>query len=173
MTRSGHSRGFWGYARFFSDWCHYSKLAGAEPIRLGDTYPRVRDRTAETPFDAHYLYLNSWALRRILAAPPPWHIDVGSDAIFVSLLSGILPVMFLDYRPLHVKLGGLKCLGGSILALPFADRSVSSLFCLHAAEHIGLGRYGDPLDPQGTLKAVPLLQCPPYSRPGGHLQLAS
>ena len=27
-----------------------------------------------------------------------------------------------------------------------------SVSCLHAIEHFGLGRYGDPLDPQGHLK---------------------
>jgi hypothetical protein len=42
---------------------------------------------------------------------------------------------------------------GSILSIPFKDNSVNSLSCLHVAEHIGLGRYGDPLDPLGTKKA--------------------
>lgn len=27
-----------------------------------------------------------------------------------------------------------------------------SLSCLHAIEHFGLGRYGDPIDPQGHIK---------------------
>jgi SAM-dependent methyltransferase len=40
------------------------------------------------------------------------------------------------------------------LALPFADRTVSSLTCLHTIEHVGLGRYGDLLDPSGTEKAA-------------------
>jgi len=31
---------------------------------------------------------------------------------------------------------------------------VQSISCLHVAEHVGLGRYGDPLDPQGTQKAA-------------------
>jgi hypothetical protein len=37
--------------------------------------------------------------------------------------------------------------------MPFKNDSVVSLSCLHVAEHIGLGRYGDPLDPLGTKKA--------------------
>jgi hypothetical protein len=40
-------------------------------------------------------------------------------------------------------------LNGSIVDLPFTDRAVQSLSCLHVIEHIGLGRYGDPIDPQG------------------------
>ena len=37
--------------------------------------------------------------------------------------------------------------------MPFKDNSVISLSCLHVAEHVGLGRYGDKLDPNGTEKA--------------------
>ena len=163
-------KGVLGYARFLSDWHRYAEVEGTEPIRLIDTYPQVHDRTDKTPFDAHYLYVNNWAFRRILATAPLLHIDVGSQTIFASLLSGILPVVFVDYRPLDAKLDGLWCLGGSLLALPFADRSVSSLSCLHVAEHIGLGRYGDPLDPDGTRKA-----CRELARvlaPGGNLFFA-
>ena len=65
-------KGFRGYAGFFSDWRRYSRLVGAEPIRLTDTYPRVHDRTDKTPFDPHYLYVNNWAFRRISAAAPPY-----------------------------------------------------------------------------------------------------
>jgi hypothetical protein len=43
---------------------------------------------------------------------------------------------------------------GSILDLPYEDDSLESISCLHVAEHVGLGRYGDPLDPLGTKKAA-------------------
>jgi hypothetical protein len=52
----------------------------------------------------------------------------------------------------------LESIAGSVLAMPFGDRSLESLSCLHVAEHIGLGRYGDPLDPGGTVKAAAELQ---------------
>ena len=38
---------------------------------------------------------------------------------------------------------------------------------MHVVEHIGLGRYGDPLDPTGDLKAIAELKR--VVRPGGHL----
>jgi hypothetical protein len=38
--------------------------------------------------------------------------------------------------------------------MPYDDNSLPSISCLHVAEHIGLGRYGDPLDPLGTKKAA-------------------
>src|SRR5206468_9735067 len=90
----------------------------------------------------------------IVVNRPDRHVDVGSHNLFANLLSAVVPVIFLDYRPLNGRLRGLECIGGSILELPFADNSVESLSCLHVAEHIGLGRYGDPLDPEGTKKAA-------------------
>lgn len=140
--------------RFLSDWRNYARLPQAEPLRLRDSYPQLHDRTAATPFDPHYFYVSGWAMRRVVASRPARHVDVGSHNLFANLLSAVVPVTFLDYRPLNAKLAGLECVGGTILDLPFADNSVESLSCLHVAEHIGLGRYGDPLDPQGTEKAA-------------------
>lgn len=43
---------------------------------------------------------------------------------------------------------------GSILDLPFEDNSIDSLSSLCVVEHIGLGRYGDPVDSFGSEKAI-------------------
>ena len=51
-------------------------------------------------------------------------------------------------------LPGITLTRGSIYALPFPDNSIASLSCMHVVEHVGLGRYGDPLDPDGDLKAA-------------------
>ncbi|MFZ2831633.1 MAG: DUF268 domain-containing protein, partial [Minisyncoccia bacterium] len=32
--------------------------------------------------------------------------------------------------------------------------SVESLSCMHTVEHVGLGRYGDTIDPEGDIKAA-------------------
>jgi SAM-dependent methyltransferase len=65
---------------------------------------------------------------------------------------------------------GLTNQGGDILDLPFADGSIASLSCLHAAEHIGLGRYGDPLNPHGTREAC--MELRRVLAPGGNLYFA-
>ena len=140
--------------RYFRDWRRYSRMPSAEAVRFSDSYPQLHDRSRATPFDPHYFYVSGWAMRRIVADRPARHVDVGSHNLFANLLSAVVPVTFLDYRPLNARLAGLECVGGSILELPFAEHSVQSLSCLHVAEHIGLGRYGDPLDPEGTQKAA-------------------
>ena len=147
-------RGLAAYPRYWTDWRRYRQMPEAEPLYWADAYPRLHDRTGTTPIDAHYFYINGWAMRRIIAQRPVKHVDVGSQTTFANLLGAVVPVTFVDYRPLKATLTGLDSLGASILELPFADCSVESLSCLHVAEHIGLGRYGDPLDPQGTRKAA-------------------
>lgn len=147
-------RGLRGYLWYFAAWRCYRQMPKAEPMHWADAYPQLHDRTTTTPIDAHYFYVNGWATRRIIAWRPVRHVDVGSQTTFANLISAVVPVTFVDYRPLKATLTGLDSLRASILELPFADCSVESLSCLHVAEHIGLGRYGDPLDPQGTRKAA-------------------
>jgi len=79
-------------------------------------------------------------------------------------------MVFLDYRPLAVKLSGLQSVAGNAAILPFPDDSILSLSSLHVIEHVGLGRYGDPLDPDGTRRAAVELQR--VLRPGGRLFLS-
>lgn len=140
--------------RYLRDWRAYSRMEHAEPLLIDNAYPCLFDRTTTTPFDAHYFYQDIWAFKAIQASGTPNHIDIGSRAIFVGMLTAITKVIFVDIRPLIVNLENFDSKAGSILAPPFADNSVPSLSCLHVAEHIGLGRYGDPLDPEGTKKAT-------------------
>jgi hypothetical protein len=158
------------YPSFLRDWWAYQRMDGAEPVSPNDWYPQLLDRTSTTPFDSHYFYMNGWAARQILSALPQFHVDVGSDIMFVNLLAASVPVQFLDYRPLVAKAPGLASLSADILALPYASNSIESLSCLHVAEHVGLGRYGDALDPAGTRKAAQALsRC---LAPGGALYFA-
>ncbi len=85
-------------------------------------------------------------------------MDVGSRVDLVGFLTAITRVTFVDVRPLEVELDRLEPVAGTLLGLPFHDRSLDSISCLHVAEHVGLGRYGDPLDPRGTEKSAAELQ---------------
>jgi Methylase involved in ubiquinone/menaquinone biosynthesis len=119
-----------------------------------DRWPCLNDATATTGFDAHYIYHPAWAARRIFATTPEKHIDISSKLDFVTMLSAFLPVEFYDYRPANIALPGLRCCHADLMALPFENNSIKSLSCMHVVEHIGLERYGDPLDGQGDLKAI-------------------
>jgi SAM-dependent methyltransferase len=51
-------------------------------------------------------------------------------------------------------LDNLSCHAGDLNNLAFESGSVESISCMHTIEHIGLGRYGDPLDYDGDLQAL-------------------
>lgn len=158
------------YPRYLADWRRYAALPGAEPLALAESYPCLFDRTPQTPFNSHYTYQAAWAMAAIRQTQAPLHVDVGSQIAFVAMLSAITEVVFIDIRPAAIELPALHGLAGSLLALPFADGSVASLSCMHVIEHIGLGRYGDPLDPAGTRRAAAELAR--VLAPGGRLYLS-
>jgi SAM-dependent methyltransferase len=156
-----------GSVRYLRDRAAYRRLPGAEALRWRDSFPKLTDRVSASPFDPHYFHQDTWAARRIAEHRPAHHVDVGSRVDLVGFLTALTRVTFVDIRPLAVDIEDLEAVAGSILALPFGDRSLESVSCLHVAEHIGLGRYGDPLDPAGTRKAAAELQR--VLAPGGQL----
>jgi SAM-dependent methyltransferase len=94
-------------------------------------------------------------------------VDISSSLHFVAIVSAFIRTRFYDYRPAMLGLDNLSCDHADLLALPFADGSIPSLSCMHVVEHVGLGRYGDPLDPDGDLKAIAELKR--VLAPGGDL----
>jgi hypothetical protein len=168
LIKTNIIEGIGQYQRFLSDWRKYRKLEDAEPIKLKDSYPCLFDRCDTFSPGSHYFYQDIWAFTKIYNSKIPLHVDVGSKVDFVSFLTAITNVEFIDIRPLDAPyLKNLKSIEGSILQMPHNDNSIKSLSCLHVAEHIGLGRYGDPLDPKGTFKAARELAR--VLAPGGNL----
>lgn len=158
------------YARCVREFLAYRRMPGGEGARWSDWYPALRDRTTVTPVDLNYFYQDTWAAGKILAARPKVHVDLGSTALLVGILARWTRVISVDVRPLSVVLDGLVTCAGTGVALPFRDRSIRSLSSLCVLEHIGLGRYGDQIDPQGTEKAAAELQR--VLAPGGDLYLS-
>ena len=135
--------------------------------RFRDAYPCLGDKLKTTPFDAHYTFHPAWAARVLSKTRPAEHIDISSILHFSTLVSAFIPVKFYDYRPALLNLPGYTSGFADLTKLPFPDNSVESLSCMHTIEHIGLGRYGDPLDPDGDLKAIAELKR--VLKPGGTL----
>jgi len=119
-----------------------------------DLYPCLSDATVMTGFDPHYFFQAAWLARKLAASRPQVHTDIGSDVGMVGVISAFVPIEFLDIRPLDIALKGLVSRKDNLSGLTLPSDSVSSLSCLHVLEHIGLGRYGDPLDPDGHVKAA-------------------
>lgn len=157
--------------QFEKDFAQFSRLSRASaprfPVRWEDRQPCLDDKTAVTSFDGHYIFHLAWAARMLAQTRPALHVDVGSLLHFSVLVSAFVPVDFYDYRPAKIELPGLRSGAADLLALPFSDQSIASLSCMHTVEHVGLGRYGDPIDPEGDLRAMAQLQR--VVAPGGTL----
>jgi SAM-dependent methyltransferase len=117
----------------------------------------------------HYFHQDLWAARKIYARRPAAHVDIGSriDGFIAHVLT-FMPVVVVDIRRLESRLEGLTFVQGNAQDLSgFATDSVDSLSSLHAIEHFGLGRYGDPLDARAWEAAV--REFARILRPGGRL----
>jgi len=155
--------------RYFVEWRRLRRAGVHAPF--ADTWPQLGDRTSVTPFDAHYFFQGAWLARRLAEARPGSHVDVGSDLRVVGAVSGFVRTTFLDVRPASISMQGLDARAGDVTKLPFDDASLESVSCLHVVEHVGLGRYGDPLDANGTERACRELAR--VIRPGGRLYLST
>jgi hypothetical protein len=90
----------------------------------------------------------------------------------VAHVASFREIEVLDIRPLtqfvHPR---IKFVQGDVMAGHALPRDYcDSLSCLHALEHFGLGRYGDPIDPEGHRKGFDSLY--QMLRPGGALYLS-
>ncbi len=159
---------------FRDEFNRFVELAGSNPrlpVRPDDTNPQLSDRASSTPFDRHYTYHPAWAARVLARTRPKKHIDISSIVNFGTIVSAFIPVEFYDFRPAALELEGLHTGAADLTRLHFPSDSIASLSCMHVIEHIGLGRYGDPLDPDGDLKAISELVR--VLAPGGDLLVAT
>jgi hypothetical protein len=123
-------------------------------MRLDNRNLFMNDATDNTDFDRHYTYHPAWAIRKIKEYNVKEHVDISSILSFSANLSAFIPVKFFDYRPANLVLDNLITGSEDLTHLSFESNSIRSLSCMHTIEHIGLGRYGDPIDYDGDLKAI-------------------
>lgn len=157
------------YPKFFYDFLRYKKLS-KENISIFDIYPIFESKNTQQLHWNEYLIQDLWAIEKILDSGVKNHTDIGSRLDgFVCQLAVSIMVKYVDIRPPGFEYPNLNFIYGSILELPFADKSLESVSSLHVVEHIGLGRYFDELDPDGTIKALKELER--VIAPGGNLYL--
>ena len=139
----------------FNDFKHISSQTKSRfSIKWSNRYPCLNDATTSTGFDRHYVFHTAWAARILAQTKPAEHVDISSSLYFVSIVSAFIKVKFYDYRPADLKISNLESEPADLTSLPFLNESIPSLSCMHVVEHIGLGRYGDPVDPDGDIKAI-------------------
>jgi hypothetical protein len=136
-------------------------------------FPVFSDRyTTSGVAKGHYFHQDLWAARLIFNDAPERHLDVGSRIDgFVSHLLCFRSVEVLDIRNLESRISGLRFRQADVMSAQILSiEPVESVSCLHVLEHLGLGRYGDPIAVDGWRTGMRNL-----SRlvvPGGRLYLS-
>ncbi|MCX5778968.1 MAG: DUF268 domain-containing protein [Elusimicrobia bacterium] len=142
------------YISFVRDFIVFKQQDTRFSVRWKERYACLNDNTDTTGFNQHHTYNVAWAARILSKIKPKACVDISSSVIFNAIASAFVPISFYDYRPANIQLDNLTCGAADMLQLPFETGSVHTMTCLHVLEHIGLGRYGDPLDAEGDLKAI-------------------
>jgi hypothetical protein len=157
-------RTFVGAARMLRDWRRYGKAErranSGFPLSLGDAYPALHDWFEHAgTLPRHYFLQDLWGARKVFESGVKEHFDIGSRVDgFVAHCLCFTDVVMLDIRRLDIPVAGLSFKRANCMNMDIASGSIQSLSSFHAIEHFGLGRYGDPIDPLGYLKALREMQ---------------
>jgi len=151
---------------------HAAAANGAFP--MAKPYPCLEDRFAPGGVArGDYFHMDLLVAQSIFASGVKHHVDVGSRIDgFVAHVATFAQVEVFDIRPLQTSAANITFRQASLLELGHDfDAYTDSLSCLHVLEHFGLGRYGDPIDPDGHVKGWRALER--MVRPGGHFYFAT
>lgn len=154
--------------RFVRDYKTYmSRLRAASPAsrqsfspRKRFLYPCLGDYDDTPGALGVYFHQDLWAARKVYARRPERHVDIGSRIDgFIAHLLVFMNVSVVDVREMKSPVPGLDFVRADATTMVlFENDSVDSLSSLHAAEHFGLGRYGDPVDPDACFDFMRNLQ---------------
>ena len=157
---------------FIRDAISYYRKHPPQAFRIlpQNCYPILHERTQLAgTLDGVYFHQDLWAARRIFHRRPEQHIDIGSRMDgFIAHLLAFMPVTVIDIRRIQSQVSGLTFIQDDATNLRhFEEDSVDSISSLHAAEHFGLGRYSDSVDPNACFRFIENLQR--VLRPTGRL----
>jgi len=149
-------KAFANLPHYFSDWTTFRRDYSG---RL-DLMPCLHDRFEEGGATKdEYFWQDLLVARWIFGANPNRHVDIGSRIDgFVAHVASFREIEIFDIRPVTAKIPGVV-FRQLDLTRPdglenFQTSYCDSLSCLHALEHFGLGRYGDPIDPEGHVTGM-------------------
>lgn len=158
-----------GLKFYYRDLGLFKKQMGNETVfPLGKPYRILRERYAPGgTMSGHYFHQDLHVAKLIFKNGPEKHIDIGSRTDgFVAHVATFREIEVLDIRPIKSKVENIIFKQADLMQLPEGmENYCDSISSLHAIEHFGLGRYNDPIDYFGYLKALKNIHA--ILKPGG------
>jgi hypothetical protein len=162
--------------RYFTD-CLNLRNQSCVTLRkfpMGKYWPCLADRSVESgSARGHYFHQDLLVARRVFANNPTTHADIGSRVDgFVGHVASFRKIKVLDIRPLSSVIPNIEFIQADLMRPLRKDLigQCDSLSCLHALEHFGLGRYGDPVSYDGYLTGLD--NCVQMLKPGGRFYIS-
>lgn len=160
---------------FIADAKEYTQLNKRPSFAIQNEtiYPILKDKYAQAGSIGSYFWQDLWAAQLIYEAKPNHHYDIGSiiDGFISHLLAYNQKVTLIDVRPLNFPITGVDFICADATNLEnIDDNSIESLSALCSLEHFGLGRYGDPIDPEACFKAFESIQR--VMKPNGNIYIS-
>ncbi len=153
-----------GFPPFMANLRALRRAASSESATQQSDWPITRlspcltDRFEESGVaSGHYFHQDLLVAQHIFSRQPESHFDVGSRVDgFVAHVASFRKIEVLDIRPLKSTVPNMSFRVCDLMSpLPVElNRLCDSLSCLHALEHLGLGRYGDPVQPNGHVTGL-------------------
>jgi hypothetical protein len=143
---------------FLKDFYTIRKQKGKDTkFNFGPLYPSLSDRFFKSgKMSGHYFHQDLFVATKIFKNNPIRHLDIGSRTDgFVAHIAVFRKIEIVDIREQTSKVKNISFRQADLMKLPEdMVNAFDSISSLHAIEHFGLGRYGDPVDYYGYLKAI-------------------
>jgi hypothetical protein len=140
------------YSKYRTQYKEFQKLGGVITHKYA-IFSDYDDQAGSA--SGHYFHQDLLVASFINKNNPVRHIDIGSRIDgFIAHVASFRKIDVMDVRDLdgtgHDNISFIKA---DLMNKNSAqDNITDSISCLHAIEHFGIGRYGDPVDPKGHVK---------------------
>ena len=143
---------------FVSDMREFLRQKGSDDtFQWDEVHPILQEKDEEGgTMKGAYFHQDLYVAQQIYKANPKKHLDIGSRTDgFVAHVASFREIEIIDIRPIRSRVKNIVFQQADLMQLPEGLKDYcDSVSSLHALEHFGLGRYGDPIDYYGHLKGI-------------------
>ena len=165
--------------KFFLDTTQYLLLVNQKNNYNFYLKPCLHDYAEEAgDIDNEYFWQDLVVANKVHALMPERHLDVGSRLDgFIAHISLITEVQCIDIRPIFTSIPNIEFIQCDICDYYNVSSQIQkygqydSMSCLHALEHMGLGRYGDTISSFAVKQSMSNMSM--FLRKGGRFYLSA